>query len=153
MKVLFNCHTPFSLAHGGMQVQIEQSKKALPRQIGVEVEYLRWWDEKQTGDILHHFGPMPGSLAQFARAKGYQVIVTILLTQECNRSPREVLIRQLGVGALLSLPLPTRMKEKFPWYAARNFDHLTVGLEAERNVLKRVYGVAHQKIFPLCLWG
>jgi len=145
MRVLFNCHTPFNLAHGGMQVQIEQSKKAL-EQIGIETEFLRWWDEKQTGDILHHFGPLPDNLTQFARAKDYKVIVTILLTEQCNRSSQGLLIRQLGVASLLSLPLPPRMKAKFPWQAARNYDHLTVGLEAERNVLERVYRVARENI-------
>src|ERR1019366_772376 len=43
MKVLFHHFLPFSLAHGGEQVQIEQTKTALER-AGVEVEFLRWWD-------------------------------------------------------------------------------------------------------------
>ncbi len=145
MKVLFNCHIPFSLAHGGMQIQIEQSKKAL-QQIGVETEFLRWWDEDQSGDILHHVGFLPDELTQFARAKGYKVIVTILLTAQCNRSPKELLVRQLAAASLLSLPLPRQIKTKLPWLAARNYDHLTVGLEAERNFLERVYGIAREKI-------
>ena len=40
MKVLFDCHLPFMLAHGGMQIQIEQTRAALER-LGVEVEPLR----------------------------------------------------------------------------------------------------------------
>jgi hypothetical protein len=45
MKVLFNNHTPFMLAHGGAQIQIEQKMAALGR-AGVEVEPLRWWDDR-----------------------------------------------------------------------------------------------------------
>ena len=45
MKVLINCDTPFILAHGGMQVQIEQSLAALTA-IGVQAEPLRWWDDR-----------------------------------------------------------------------------------------------------------
>jgi glycosyltransferase involved in cell wall biosynthesis len=145
MKVLFNCEVPFSLTHGGMQIQIEQSNKAL-QQIGVETEFLQWWDEKQNGDILHQFGAVPDHLTQFARAKGYKVIVTILLSHQCNRSPRELFVRQMAVASLLSLPLPPRMKAKLPWQAARHYDHLIVGLEAERHVLEQVYGVPREKI-------
>jgi len=152
MKVLFNCDLPFSLAHGGMQVQIEQSLKAL-RQIGVDAEFLRWWDDKQTGDILHQFDTLPDNITRLAREKGQKVIVTILLTHQCNRSPRELLVRKLAVGSLLSLPLPRRVKAMLPWQAARNYDHLTVGLEAERNFLERVYGLPREKasLVPLGL--
>ena len=40
MKVLFHHHTPFALAHGGLQIQIVQTRAALQK-LGVEVEYLR----------------------------------------------------------------------------------------------------------------
>lgn len=145
MKVLFNCDVPFSLAHGGMQVQIEQSSRAL-QQIGVETEFLRWWDDKQSGDILHQVGALPNHLTEFAQAKGLKVIVTILLTHQCNRSAKELFIRHVGVASLLSLPFPQRIKAKLPWQAARKYDHLTVGLEAERIFLERVYGVPREKI-------
>ena len=46
MKILIHCNQPFVLAHGGLQSQIEQTKGALER-IGVDVEFLRWWDEQQ----------------------------------------------------------------------------------------------------------
>src|SRR5688572_4376843 len=48
LKVLIDCHLPFSLAHGGMQVQIEETMRAL-NAIGVCVAPLRWWDENQEG--------------------------------------------------------------------------------------------------------
>ena len=69
MKVLFNCHVPFMLAHGGAQVQIEQTKAAL-EQIGVETDYLQWWNDRQTGDILHHFGALPEETIRQAHDKG-----------------------------------------------------------------------------------
>ena len=46
MKVLFDHPNPFLLAHGGFQTQIVQTKVALER-IGVEVDWLRWWDDEQ----------------------------------------------------------------------------------------------------------
>jgi len=58
MKVLLYHLTPFALAHGGLQIQILQSRSAL-KKLGGQVEFLRWIDPGQTGDILHFFGRVP----------------------------------------------------------------------------------------------
>ena len=55
MKILLHNHVPFMLAHGGAQTQIEQTKAGLEK-IGAEVEYLRWYDGSQRGDVLHFSG-------------------------------------------------------------------------------------------------
>ena len=79
MKVLFDHPNPFLLAHGGFQTQIEQTKKALEA-VGVEVEWLRWWDDKQKGDLIHYFGRAhPGYIRQ-AQGKGIKVVMSELLT-------------------------------------------------------------------------
>ena len=79
MKVLFDHPNPFLLAHGGYQTQIEQTKKALEA-VGVEVEWLRWWDDKQKGDLIHYFGRAhPGYIRQ-AQGKGIKVVMSELLT-------------------------------------------------------------------------
>ena len=62
MKIILDCHVPAMLAHGGAQIQIEQTQRAL-QSIGVEAEYLRWWDVQQAGDLIHFFGRMPAFLA------------------------------------------------------------------------------------------
>ncbi len=74
------------LAHGGAQVQIEQTKLALEA-LGVEVEPLRWWDAAQSGDILHFFGRMPTGLMRLAQAKGMKVVMEDLLTAQGSRPP------------------------------------------------------------------
>src|SRR5881392_3305936 len=84
VKVLFNTHVPFSLAHGGAQIQIEQTQAALEK-IGVEVEPLRWWDDKQTGDILQHFGRYPTLMLSKAQEKGMKVVMSDLLTEHGSR--------------------------------------------------------------------
>ena len=57
MRVLFDHNEPFLLAHGGLQVQIEQTKAALEA-AGLEAEYLRWWDDEQQGDLIHSGAPI-----------------------------------------------------------------------------------------------
>src|SRR5882672_11143938 len=86
MRVLFNCHVPFMLAHGGAQTQIEQTKSALEK-IGVEVEFLRWWDDKQTGNVIQHFGRLPAHIIQAAHEKGIKVVMSEVLTDAGSRSP------------------------------------------------------------------
>src|SRR5436190_23345092 len=74
MKVLFTYQLPFMLAHGGAQIQIQQTQAAL-EQVGLQVEPLRWWDEKQNGDILHSFARLPAHQVSLAQQKGIKVVV------------------------------------------------------------------------------
>lgn len=78
MKVLLSCPTPFSLAHGGAQIQIEQTKTALA-QAGVEVDFLKWWDATQRADLIHHFGPPGAAPVDLIRQKGIKLVVTHLM--------------------------------------------------------------------------
>jgi len=79
VKVLFDHPNPFLLAHGGFQTQIEQTKKALEA-VGVEVEWLRWWDNEQRGDLIHYFGRAHPAYIQQAQIKGIKVVMSELLT-------------------------------------------------------------------------
>jgi glycosyltransferase involved in cell wall biosynthesis len=152
MKILLNCHMPFNLAHGGAQIQMEQTKAALDK-IGIDAEYLRWWDETQTGDILHQLGIVDVPLARRAHQKGWHVAVTILLTEQCNRTERELLVRKLSIRSALAA-LPAKLKERLPWESYHHCDRVIVGLEAERMVLEKVYGVPRERIsvVPLGLY-
>jgi glycosyltransferase involved in cell wall biosynthesis len=75
MKILLNCATPFSLAHGGAEIQIKQTHAALTK-LGADVDFLRWFDSDQRGDILHHFGRPSSGLIKMAQSKGVRVIST-----------------------------------------------------------------------------
>jgi glycosyltransferase involved in cell wall biosynthesis len=120
VKVLFNNHTPFMLAHGGAQVQIEQTKAALEK-IGVVVEPLRWWDDKQSGDILHHFGRIPLSLLRSAHNKGMKVLFTDLLTQQGSRSDRRLRIERV-LRTIFGPFFPGSMTASFGWDSFREAD-------------------------------
>ena len=145
MKILFNSHAPFSLAQGGTQVQIERTKGALEA-LGVRVEELRWWDRNQGGDIVHHFGFMPTDLVTAAQAKGWKVANTVLFTQTCNRQPWELAIRRICIRSALKAPLPDFFQDLIPWRSYHYSDRMIVGLEAERNLLEKVYGVESRRI-------
>ena len=145
MKVLFDHPNPFSLAHGGFQTQIEHTKKALEAS-GVEVEWLRWWDDQQKGDLIHHFNAASLTYLEQARAIGMPVVMTTLFTETCNRT-RGALQRQGWLTrAILRLPCGEGIKRQLAWRAYNACAHNIVGLAAEKQVLEVVYRVPPERI-------
>lgn len=145
MKVLIDHQSPFLLAHGGLQVQIEQTKAALEK-AGVEVEYLRWWDETQTGDIIHFFGSPPIGYQNMARRKHIPLVNTVLFTETCNRSGGRLKLQGLVTRAILALPFGGSVKNQLAWKSFQNSQWIIVGLSAEKEVLQTVYGVPESRI-------
>src|SRR5260221_582505 len=145
MKVLFNCNTPFMLGHGGAQVQIERTKAALTH-FGVETDHLQWWNDRQTCDVLHHVGPLSSWLIGLAKDKGWKVANTTLLTQTCNRSASQLLLRKICIRTALQGPWPRAFKAFLPWRSYHESDRMIVGLHAERRVLVSVYGVSAKSV-------
>jgi len=152
MKVLFDHGMPFALAHGGFQVQIEQTKLAL-EQLGVEVEWVRWWDENQRGDLIHYFGTTDSSNLECARLLGLPTVMTTLFTAACNRPPSRLALQGAFIRTLARLPFGEGFKKKLPWAAYHLVDCNVVGLETERRVFEMVHGVKseHTAVVPLGL--
>lgn len=152
MRVLFDHPSPFLLAHGGLQTQIEQTRSALEK-IGVGVEWLRWWDDRQRGDLIHFFGTASNAYLHQARAMKLPVVMTTLFTETCNRSDAQ-LKRQAGlIRLILAMPFGEGMKQQLSWRTYGNCTRNVVGLVAEREVLERVYRVPPERtsIVPLGL--
>ena len=113
MKIAFNCYTPFMLTHGGLQTQIEQTRSAL-EQLGVEVEPLRWWDDAQRADILHHFNRPPISLVRAARQKGWPLVAGALESGGGARPPWARFLIKLGRRSLGKVG-PGAIADAFAW--------------------------------------
>jgi glycosyltransferase involved in cell wall biosynthesis len=144
MKVLFNCGVPFMLAHGGAQIQIEQTMAALEK-LGVAVEPLRWWDGNQTGDVLHNFGRMSSPLLLAAQQNGMKVVVAELLTAQGSRSPAHIKLQKI-LRHLMLRSLPHSRVAQFNWdsYSLADACVLLTGWEA--FLLKELYGALPAKI-------
>ena len=145
MRVLFQSDSPFSFAHGGAQIQIEQTMAGL-RAIGVEVDYMRWWDEAQTGDIVHYFNVPSVSIQKLARQKKFPLVSTVLLTETCNRSTARLFAQGVATRSLLALPFGNSVKNQLAWKSYLQSDCMIVGLHAEKRVLQMVYGVGEERI-------
>jgi glycosyltransferase involved in cell wall biosynthesis len=133
---------PFSFAHGGLQVQIMQTRGALER-LGVEVEFLRWWDGSQSADVLHHFGRMSSYLVSAAQQKGFKVVITDLLTAQGSRSSTRTKLQKFVRGVITKI-VPRRVA-LLNWDSYRLADACLALTEWEAFLLSELYGAPRQK--------
>jgi len=144
VKVLFYHLMPFALAHGGLQIQILQSYGAL-LQLGVQVEFLRWMDPDQSGDILHFFGRVPTDLLKRAQERGMKVVQAELLTEPGAR-PRARLALEKMARLAIARTLPRGMTGGFNWDSYRLADASVALTEWEAYLMKELYGAPPGKI-------
>jgi glycosyltransferase involved in cell wall biosynthesis len=144
MQVLFNCHVPFMLTHGGAQVQIEQSKAALEK-LGVTVEPLRWWDGTQTGQILHHFARVPTSLIRMAQQKGLKVVMSAFLSGLGARPAWLRFVQRLVLRACRPVA-PGRVRDLFDWDSYRLLDAIFAQTPYEASLLTRIHNAPPSRV-------
>ena len=137
MKVLIDHQLPFMLAHGGLQLQIEQTKSALEA-AGLETEYLRWWDDSQSGDVIHFFGRANPSHIDFAHAKGMKYVMSELLTGQGSRTRPQLRAQSLVEKALRAV-VPATFLSNFRWDAYRKADACIVLTEWEAEVTRLLF--------------
>jgi glycosyltransferase involved in cell wall biosynthesis len=132
MKVLIDHQLPFLLAHGGLQTQIERTKEALEG-AGVDIEYLRWWDDAQTGDVIHFFGRANPSHIDFAHAKGIKYVMSELLTGQGSRTRKQLRAQSVVEKAIRAVVPPTFLAN-FRWDAYHKADACIFLTEWEAEV-------------------
>jgi glycosyltransferase involved in cell wall biosynthesis len=137
MKILIDHQLPFLLAHGGLQTQIERTKAAL-EEAGVEVEYLRWWDAGQKGDIIHFFGRANPGHIDFAHAKGMRYVMSELLTGQGSRS-RTQLRMQAAIEKGLRAIIPPTFLSNFRWDSYTRADAVIVLTAWEAEVTRLLF--------------
>ena len=144
MKVLINCPVPFLLAHGGAQIQIEQTLAAL-NHAGVEAEPLRWWEGAQKADLIHYWGRMPAGHIQLARQKGIKVVIGELLTATGSRSPSQLRVQKL-ISRTVERLAPRSFINAFNWDAYRLADAVIAMTPWEKHLMTYLFGAAPEKI-------
>ena len=137
MKVLFDHPNPFLLAHGGFQTQIEQTKKALEA-VGVEVEWLRWWDGKQRGDLIHYFGRAHPAYIRQAQMKGIRVVMSELLTGLGSRGAMSRKLQKLFM-IVTSRVLPKEFTARLCWDAYQFADASIALTSWEKKLMMEMF--------------
>jgi glycosyltransferase involved in cell wall biosynthesis len=145
MKVLFNHNHPFRFVDGGAQAMIEQMRLAL-LQAGVEVEWLRWWDRSQGGDIVHQFGRPTASFVAEAQRSGFRVVVTDLLGKTGAR-PRWQLAAMKLFARLARRARIERRLDRVGWGGIlERADAVLASTEWEAQLMRDIFGVARGKV-------
>jgi glycosyltransferase involved in cell wall biosynthesis len=144
MKVLFDHSDPFLLAHGGFQIQIERTKTGL-ESIGIHVEFLRWWDESQSGDLLHYFGRPSAAYVQFAHRKKMKVVVEELLSGLGSRNSWQR-AAQKGLMKLAQAALPKGFTARLGWETYWQADAFIANTSWEAGLMVSMFGAAPDKV-------
>ena len=144
MKILFDHPWPFLLAHGGFQIQIEQTKGALERR-GVGVEYLRWWDDAQRGQIIHYFGRPGADYIHFAQAKGMKVVAAELLTGLGSRSAKARFVQKSLMRATQAA-LPKSFTSRLAWDSYKKADAFVALTEWEASLMREMFDADAAKV-------
>jgi len=141
MKILFDHPHPFFLAHGGLQTQIEQTRQALLR-LGVEVEWLRWWDDSVTGDLIHYFGRPSPAYVEFAHGRGLKVVVAELLTGLGSRGELARRLQTAAIALLRRNPFFDRMG----WISYQTADAAVALTPWEAQLMQEVFGAPEERV-------
>lgn len=144
MKVLFDHHFPFSLAHGGVQILIQKLKEGLEEH-GVEVEYLRWWDETQSADLIQFFGRPPAGHIDFAHGKGMRYSMMELMTGQGSRAKWKLHLQGLLTSGL-KRALPSTFQAPFGWESYAKADLIFSSTEWEADVMQILFAADRSKI-------
>lgn len=144
MKILIDHNEPFLLAHGGFQILIEKTAEAL-RDAGLEVEYLRWWDPEQNGDIIHFFGRAnPGSI-HFAQAKGMKYVMHELLTSQGSRSKSQLQFQGMA-NRFLRRMLPPSFRLPLRWDSYKMADAIIASTGWESWIMQTLFDVSPERL-------
>jgi glycosyltransferase involved in cell wall biosynthesis len=144
MKILINCPLPFALAHGGHQIQIQRTLAALEA-VGVQVEPVRWWDEKQTGDLIHYFGRMPVGHIKLAHQKNLKVLMAELLTEQGSRSLRQLRLQKI-ISQTIERFAPDNFVYAFNWKSYRLADACIALTPWEADIMHALFGAPRERI-------
>jgi glycosyltransferase involved in cell wall biosynthesis len=144
MKVLFDYHTPFALAHGGLQYQIIRMKAAL-EQAGVETDYLHWWDTAQHADIIHFVGRPTPEYITFAHGQDCKVIVAELLTATGSRSRSELAAQKILTHILRKI-LPGMFAARMAWDSYRLADACIANTAWEAHLMHYLFGAPEERV-------
>jgi glycosyltransferase involved in cell wall biosynthesis len=144
VKILFDHGSAFLLAHGGFQIQIEQTKSAL-ESAGVAVEPLRWWDASQRGDIIHYFGRPPFGYVAAAQRKGFKVVIAPLLTGMGSRSKFKLRAQRIFISACKKF-CPRDAVAAFSWDSFQLADACIALTDWEAHLMSWIFGAAPEKV-------
>jgi glycosyltransferase involved in cell wall biosynthesis len=109
------------------------------------VEYLRWWDDQQRGDLIHYFGRPTSDYIGFAHAKNIKVIMAPLLTGLGSRSEVARRLQRVMMSNFETF-FPRMIVEHFKWDSFLLADRCIALTEWEAYLMRTMFRAASEKI-------
>jgi glycosyltransferase involved in cell wall biosynthesis len=144
VRVLFDHPDPFALAHGGFQIQIEQTRLALI-QAGVEVEFLQWWNPRQQGDLIHFFGRPKADYIKLAHDVGCKVVIGDLLGATGARSRGQLALQRLCTNLFRKF-MPPMFTTRMGWDSYRLADACIALTPWEAHLMQYLFGAPRERL-------
>ena len=111
--------------------------------LGVQVEPVRWWDENQTGDIIHYIG-RPDSLSiNLAHEKKFKVVMTDLLDQTASRSTLRLFLQRRAIRTIRTVA--RGLAGNFSWGIYKEIDAMVYAVEHEWEAAKYLFDANPQR--------
>jgi len=115
------------------------------QEIGVQTEFLRWWDDQQSGDIIHYFGRPSVAYIQAAHENGVKVVLAELLTEMGSRSG---LLRAAQKSFMITAQsaLPRMFTMRMAWDSFRRADACVALTHWEAKLMLEMFGAARERV-------
>ena len=144
MRILFDHPNPFLLAHGGFQTQIEQTRFALER-AGMSVEWVRWWDAGQKGDLIHFFGRPHPTYIQLASKQKLPIVFSDLLGGLGSR-PAGLRWIQRRITQLARSCLPKEFTTRMAWDSYQLASRVVALTAWEKRLMEKQFSAPPGKV-------
>ncbi|HSH92606.1 MAG TPA: glycosyltransferase family 4 protein [Roseimicrobium sp.] len=144
MRVLFDHPLPFSLAHGGLAIQIRQTRDALAA-VGVEADWMRWWDESQAANVIHYFGRPDPAYIDFAHRKGCKVVMSELLTGLGSRTAMARRVQRLVISGAKAF-VPPSFLSRMAWGAYQTADACVALTPWEARLMREMFDAPPDRV-------
>ena len=113
--------------------------------LGVTVEPLRWWDETQSGEVLHHFNRIPTFLQRMAQEKGMKVVMSAFMSGLGARPAWQRLAQKLVFRAVKPVA-PRRLRDLFNWDSYRLLDAIIAMTPYEASLLTGIHNAPPSRV-------
>lgn len=110
--------------------------KYLP-DFGVEPEPLRWWDQGQSGDLIHTIARPETGVVRLAHDKGMKVVMSDILDVPASRSDVQLFCQRALIGG--SKLLFSGLTWKINWEVYQEVDALVFVLLREQKVAEYLF--------------
>lgn len=146
MRVLLSDSTQAYLSPGGKQVHAEKLYKYL-REVGVDVEYDRWWDSNQKCDILHLLGSNISQI-NLAKQKGVKLVMTQIVDYATNISRWEQ-NKLFLKNKIIKKILPNSFTKHIPWTHFNKFDAIVYINDFDKETARRIYSINNPLVYTI----